>query len=407
MRIPPVVKVAAASLLAAGACLAFGAQNPEFRRAWEGVKEFYAAGLQKNRIAGSSLMVMHDNQIMAMEIRGLANIETRQPVERNTIYHWASITKTLTGIAIMQLRDRGLLRLDDPIVKYVPELRDVHDPFGDTSEITIRHLMTHSAGFRAPTWPWGGDKDWQPHEPRFWSQLVAMMPYTEVLFKPGSKYSYSNPGIIFLGRVIEYFSHDDYEVYIDKNIFKPLEMHRSYFDATPYHLLKDRARSYYLREDKWVPARFDVDTGITVSNGGLNAPFDDMAKYLNFLVGDPSRQGIHDQVLKRASLEEMFQPQVEIERRGNESDSIGLIFFVEEHAGKRFVAHSGSQNGFVSHFYIHQPSRTACLVAFNTDAGSPGKDQPPSARMLDRELRDYLIKNVFPTFGVAGSGARR
>ena len=65
-----------------------------------------------------------------------------------------------------------------------------------------------------------------------------MLPFTEILFKPGSKYSYSNLGIVFLGQIIERLSGDDYEVYVDKNILKPLEMHRSYFDATPYHLLK-------------------------------------------------------------------------------------------------------------------------------------------------------------------------
>lgn len=80
----------------------------------------------------------------------------------------------------MQLRDRGLLKLDDPVVKYVPELRSAHNPFGDMSEITVRHLMTHSAGFRNPTWTWrDGSKDWQPFEPRGWAQLVAMMPLFE------------------------------------------------------------------------------------------------------------------------------------------------------------------------------------------------------------------------------------
>ncbi len=84
--------------------------------------------------------------------------------------------------------------------------------------------MTHSAGFRGATWPWGGDKPWHPFEPTSWSQLVAMFPYTEVEFQPGSRHSYSNPGIIFLGIIIERLTGDDYEVYIDKNVLKPLEM---------------------------------------------------------------------------------------------------------------------------------------------------------------------------------------
>ena len=368
-------------------------------------KTFYEQGMRKNGIVGSSFMLIQDGQVIAQEFFGLANQEKQQLVDENTIYHWASITKTFTGIAIMQLRDRGLLKLDDPIIKYVPELKAVHNPFGQMSDITIKHLMTHSAGFRAATWPWGGDKAWQPHEPAEWSQLVAMMPYTEILFKPGSKFSYSNPGIIFLGRVIEQLSGDSFEVYVDKNIFKPLEMYRSYFDATPYHLLKHRSASYWLKEGKLSPARFDVDTGITVSNGGLNAPLPDMVKYIGFLSGDVRRQAIYDQVLKRSSLEEMFQPQIPIasteviEPSGqNRKDSMGLTFFIEDNFNQHFIGHSGSQNGFISHFYLRPDTRMAYVVAFNTQATATEKDQNQDTRRLDREIKDYVFQNIFPLF---------
>jgi len=368
-------------------------------------KTLYDQGMRKNGIVGSSFMLIQDGQVIAQEFFGLANQEKQQPVDENTIYHWASITKTFTAIAIMQLRDRGLLKLEDPIVKYLPELNAVHNPFGPMSELTLKHLMTHSSGFRGATWPWGGDKDWQPHEPREWSQIVAMLPYTEILFKPGSKFSYSNLGIIFLGRVIEQLSGDDYEVYIDKNIFKPLEMYRSYFDSTPQYLLKNRSASYWVKEGKTTPARFDVDTGITVSNGGLNAPLTDMTKYVNFLVGDARRQPTYDQVLKRSSLEEMFQPQISItssemvEPQGqNRKDAMGLSFFIEDNYGQHFIGHSGGQNGFISHFYLRPDTRTAYLIAFNTHATSTEKDSGQDTRRLDREIKDYLFQNIFPLF---------
>ena len=368
-------------------------------------KTFYDQAMRKNGIVGSSLMMIQDNQVIAQEFFGLANQEKQIPVDENTIYHWASITKTFTGIAIMQLRDRGLLKLDDPIIKYLPELKAVHNPFGDMSEITIKHLMTHSAGFRAATWPWSGDKDWQPHEPTHWSQLVAMMPYTEILFKPGSKFSYSNLGIIFLGHIIELISGDNYEVYIDKNIFKPLEMYRSYFDSTPYHLTKYLSHSYYLKEGKLTPARYDVDTGITVSNGGLNAPLPDMVKYINYLMGDVKRQGVYDQILKQSSLQEMFKPQLVIEPGSipeqvgqNRKDSIGLTFFIEENFGMRFVGHSGSQNGFITHFYIRPDTRTAYIIAFNTQATATEKDSSQDTRRLDREIKEYIFQKIFPLF---------
>ncbi len=381
-------------------------QSPRnFAQVRRDFKLFYDQSMRKHGIVGSSFMLVQDGQVIAQEFFGLANQEKQQPVDENTIYHWASITKTFTGIAIMQLRDRGLLKLDDPIVKYLPELKAVHNPHGDMSQITIKHLMSHTSGFRGPTWPWGGDKDWQPHEPTEWSQLVAMMPYTEILFKPGSKFSYSNPGIIFLGRVIELLTGDDYEVYIDKNIFKPLEMYRSYFDATPYHLLRYRSHSYYLKEGKLTPGRFDVDTGITVSNGGLNAPLTDMVRYINFLMGDLKRQAIYDQVLKRLSLEEMFQPQISIEPSAitqpegqNRKDAMGLTFFIEDNFGQHFIGHSGGQNGFISHFYLRPDTHTAYIVAFNTHATPTEKDSSQDTRKLDREIKDYLFQKIFPLF---------
>lgn len=383
-------------------------QTPKnFAQARREFKTFYDQGMRKHGIVGSSFMLVQDGQVIAQEFFGLANQEKQQAVDENTIYHWASITKTFTAIAIMQLRDRGLLKLEDPIIKYLPELKAVHNPFGQMSDITIKHLMTHSAGFRAATWPWGGDKDWQPHEPREWSQLVAMMPYTEILFKPGSKFSYSNPGIIFLGRVIESLAGEDYEVYIDKNIFKPLEMYRSYFDATPYHLLKNRSASYWLRDGKLTPARFDADTGITVSNGGLNSPLPDMVKYLTFLTGDVRRQAAFDQVLKRSSLEEMFQPQLNltpgdlVESQGqSRKDAMGLSFFIEDNYGQHFIGHSGSQNGFISHFYFRPDTRLAYIIAFNTHATAGEKAPEQDTRRLDREIKDYLFQNIFPQFSL-------
>src|SRR6476661_10624505 len=252
---------------------------------WPAVERLYHDRVRSAGIVGSSLVIVRDGAILAEATDGYQDLGAKRPVDGNTIYHWASITKTFTGIGIMQLRDRGLLSLDDPVVKYVPELRLAHDPFGDISQVKIRHLMSHSAGFRASTWPWGGDKPWHPFEPTSWEQLVAMLPYTDVQFEPGSKYSYSNPGVIFLGRIIQLLSGDDYEVYITKNILMPLGMQRTFFDRAPYFLRPFRSHSY-VRDDAGLrEAPFDFDTGITVSNGGLNAPFDDMARYLSFLIG--------------------------------------------------------------------------------------------------------------------------
>lgn len=365
-------QVAAALLTLAAAIAAPAvADEPAFDTALREFRELHSAEVRRAGIAGSSFYVVRGGQTVAADHLGEQDAEAHVAVDARTIYHWASVTKTMTGIAIMQLRDRGLLSLDDPIVKYVPELAAVHNVHGDTGAITIRQLMSHSAGFRSGTWPWR-DHDWQPFEPADWSQLVAMLPYTQVEFKPGTRFGYSNPGIVYLGQVIERLSGEDYEIYVDKNILKPLGMHNSYFDRTPPHLLPHRSHSYYIRDGKRMAAPFDVDTGVTVSNGGLNAPMPDMAKYAAFLLGDPARSADYDRVLKRSSIEEMWQPQIPAgedftQGRMAKTTESALSFFVDRSGAVRFVGHNGDQNGFRAYLSLCPDQGIGSLLAFNTE----------------------------------------
>ena len=405
-------------------------QTDKFK-AFDGV---YQKELKDAGIAGSSFIFLKDGKTILERHYGSANLEKNQPADEHTIYHWASNTKPFTGIAIMQLRDRGLLKLDEPVTKYLPELREVHNPHGSMDGITIRHLMTHSAGFRSSTWPWDKGEDWEPFEPTEYSQLVSMLPFTEILFKPGSKFGYSNPGIIFLGRIIEKLTGDDYEVYVDKNILKPLGMYSSYFDATPYHLLKHRSHSYYMHDGKRSEARFDANTGITVSNSGLNSPISDMVKYLNFLTGNPlsivdadsaheatrtskiknpkskiqngivaaasadgvvrKKQAIYDGVLKRASLEEMWKPQLPttVDANGNSgfTTDIGLIYFLNRRDGRTFLGHGGDQNGFISYLDFEPATRQATIIVFNTNVIYP--DGTPAEKDVVSRLRNEIRK---------------
>src|SRR5580692_2017883 len=252
--------------------------------------QHFDAVLSQHGVVGGGIAIVHMHEPATQLFYGKARKDTQQPIDGETSYNWASITKTMTAIAILQLRDRGKLSLDDSAVRYVPELRQVHDEFGPIDAITIRDLLTHSAGFRNPTWPWDCDDaancDWQPFEPTQWAQVAAMLPYTQVAFRPGSRWSYSNLGYVFLGQIIERISGDDFEVYIDKNILKPLEMHSSYFDRAPFFLESHVSASYLRAGSKLTPQPFNFDTGITTSNSGLKAPITDMEKYLRFLIGD-------------------------------------------------------------------------------------------------------------------------
>jgi CubicO group peptidase (beta-lactamase class C family) len=334
-------------------------------------------------------------QVLASELHGHADMGAGRPVTDQTIFHWASSTKTLTGIAVLQLRDQGLISLDEPVVRWLPELRDVHAPFGPIEEVTIRRLLSHTAGFRSSTWPWGGDQPWHPFEPERWEQLAVMMPWTELLFEPGSRFGYSNPGIVFLARIVELVSGEPWEAYVEKRILRPLGMRRSYFRHTPPHLAPYRSNAYILEGGDAVPRGPDFDPGVTVSNSGLNAPIRDLVRYLAFLSGS-----LDVPVLARSSLEEMWTPVVPVGEGaawGEPHEEMGLAFFVARQPDGRVVGHAGQQWSHLSFFYLDPDTGAGAIGVLNTD-GAPGPDRSLDARALINEIRARLVAEVFPLF---------
>lgn len=373
-----------------GAQMDIKAQSGLTDDVWQEIQNFYEQKLADYEVVGGSMIFLENGEIQNSIFKGYANLELKQKIDENTIFHWASITKTLTAVAVMQLRDRGEIALDDPLIKYLPELSGIHNPFGEMNEITIRMALSHSTGLRNSTWPWGGSEDWHPFEPTTWDQLVAMFPYTEVNFKPGTQHSYSNPAIIFLGKIIEQVTGDPYEVYVDKNILKPLGMHHSYFNHTPYHLLEKRSNSYSIRDGLPQPRGLDFHTGITTSNGGLNASLADMVKYLNFLAGADEKMNSFE-VLKRSSIHELWQPELLIDEEDEVTSVAALSFFIEEFDGMRVVGHTGTQWSFYSFFYIHPESGTAVISVTNSD----GKHDMHKFR---DEVSHHLFKEYFTRY---------
>ncbi len=396
------------------ATLLFGLVPSPTRAQNEPLHQRFEALLAQHKIVGGAVAILHPADPPAEYFYGLMRNNTHHRIDAATAYNWASITKTMTAIAILQLRDRGRLSLADPAVRYIPELRQVHDPFGPVDAITIRDLLTHSAGFRNPTWPWDCDDpancDWQPFEPTRWAQVAAMLPYTHIAFKPGTQWSYSNLGYVFLGQIIERLTGDDFEVYIDKNILKPLGMTQSYFDRSPYFLESHVSASYLRAGDKLTEQPFNFDTGITTSNSGLKAPITDMEKYVRFLLGDPS----NDFVLKRASLQEAWTGVLPVAEQDHtataytrDAPKMGLGFFVLTRNGHRYVYHDGDQGGFSSEMFLDPERHAAAILVVNTtDTGAPAPSalhpesntEPEPTTDLRLTLREELIDHVFPTW---------
>jgi CubicO group peptidase (beta-lactamase class C family) len=395
----PTSQLIRAALAAAVVSTPIAAQRPA---AWTDFTKLFQTYVDSDKVVGASVVALKAGKETGRYDAGFADRSANVRVDSQTIFHWGSITKSLTAISIMQLRDRGKLSLDDKIVRWVPELRAIHDPYGMIDSITIRMLLSHTAGFQNPTWPYGSGQPWEPFEPTTWNQLVAMMPYQQLVFKPGSRYGYSNPGFIYLARVIEQITGDPWDAYVQKNIFAPLEMHRSSFRTTPYFLASHRSHNYYVRRDSTSPGTTtivdngaDFDPGITSPNGAWNAPVSDLVKYVAFLtnavVPGMTRER-YDVVLERASLEEMWKPGMPMSQ-GYESapnEWMGLSFFVVDRGGQRILGHTGSQAGFRSFYYFDPVTQTGVVAVFNTtNSAAP-------ASKLQRQVVDAALALLKP-----------
>ena len=343
--------------------------------AWNAFVGAFDAYARADGVVGGQVTVVRGGRMLVEHAYGLGDRERGTPPDPRAVYHWASITKTLTAIAIMQLRDRGRLTLDDPISRYVPELRQVHDSFGSMDAGTLRMLLSHSAGFQNPTWPYGEGRTWEPFEPTRWEQLVAMMPYQELGFAPGSRFGYSNPAFVYLARVIEQLTGDPWAVYVQKNIWTPLGLTRSFVGTSPYHLAAVRAPSYTVHQDGGRahtdanPREFDP--GITIPNSGWNAPVGDLGTFLAFLThadgGDTAVARRYDGVLRHATLEEMWRPVVPLAAGGSSLDqAFGLSFYLYRRGGTTVVGHTGEQSGFRSFIFFDPATTLGVIGVINT-----------------------------------------
>ena len=386
-----ILVLAASSTLAAQRTRTTAAAPPA---AWTSFTQLFDSAAHGDSIVGAAVLLVRDGHVIAHHEYGWGARARGQRITERSIFHYGSITKTLTAIAIMQLRDRGRLTLDDRVTSYIPELRQVHDPYGSMDSVTIRMLMSHSAGFQNPTWPYKQGKPWEPFEPTTWNQLVAMMPYQEVSFKPGSRYSYSNPGFIYLARIIETQTGAPWATYVQKNILSPLKLDRSYFGVTPYYLSADRSANYTLVHDSAGAEHLqdngrEFDPGITIPNGGWNAPLADLATYLAFLTdatnGDTALQTRYDTVLRRSSFAEMWRPLYPTTPdTAAHPESMGLSFFIVPRGNATLIGHTGSQAGFLAFMYFNPATKAAIVAAFNTtDDTLPDTQQPAFATIRE------------------------
>ena len=279
------------------------------------VREF----AERSHVPGVAYGIIVDGRLAHVGTAGYRELSSRSPVDTATVFRIASMTKSFTAAAILQLRDAGRLSLDDPAERYVPELAGLRYPTADAPKITIRHLLTHSAGFPEDN-PWG-DQQLAVTDERMSRMMRSGIPFSTA---PGTGYEYSNYGFAILGRIVANVSGQPYSRYITEHVLRPLGMHATTLESAavpPAHL----AHGYRRQDDAWLEEK-QLPDGAFGPMGGMLTSINDLARWVGFMLDAwPPRDGDDRGPLRRASRREMQQVARYVGASAARDDSSGAL----------------------------------------------------------------------------------
>ncbi|NCW43999.1 MAG: class A beta-lactamase-related serine hydrolase [Gemmatimonadaceae bacterium] len=362
----PLSRILALALLATAATAATaGAQSsvappPAFdlpdraerlARAIPAVDSVMRAFMQRSRVPGIAYGIIVDGKLWHVAAHGLREVPTGARVDTSSVFRIASMTKSFTALAILQLRDAGRLSLDDPAEKYVPQLKGLRYPTSDAPRITVRHLLTHSAGFPEDN-PWG-DQQLAASDEDLSRMIREGIPFSNA---PGIAYEYSNFGFAILGRIVVNVSGMPYARYVRDRVLRPLGMSSTTLEArdVPANRL---AHGYRLQDGQWLEEP-PLPDGSFGAMGGMLTSSADLSRWVGLMLSAwPPRDGAESPVLKRSSLREMQQlwrnagATVSRTANGFALNSGGYAYGLRVSQNCLFnhiVAHSGGLPGFGS-----------------------------------------------------------
>ena len=267
---------------------------PEIDRMMKGFAE-------RQHVPGIAYGIVVDGRVVHVGTAGHREVAARAPVDTGTVFRIASMTKSFTAAAILQLRDEGRLSLDDPAERYVPELAALRPAASDAPKITIRHLLTHSAGFPEDN-PWG-DQQLAATDAEMSRMMREGIPFSTA---PGTAYEYSNYGFAILGRIIANVSGMPYPRYLREKVLRPLGMNATTLEAADVPAQR-LAHGYRRQDERWLEEK-QLPDGAFGPMGGMLTSVSDLGRWVGFMLDAwPARDGPDAGPLRRSSRREMQQ----------------------------------------------------------------------------------------------------
>jgi len=335
-----------------------------------------AAQFAQDGVGGVSIGVVSANKLVWSKHYGYADAEAKRVADDNTDYRVGSITKQFTALALLQLVERGAMRLTDPLEKYVPEVKQVKSPPAGTPPITVLQVATMHAGLaREPdcaNHSVGTNAEWQ-------RIVLRCLPETSYVNEPGTTYLYSNIGYATLGLAIERAGQQPFIEQVSQRILSPLGMSRSAMDATP--AVRANLAHGYQRSQSGAASSAAGDReldgrGYRVPNGALFSTINDLARFVAWELGD-GPPGILKRETQDANYARAFFSSPAM------TSGYGVGFQISRRGDVVMLGHGGSTAGYHSAVLVHRPTHLGVIVLRNCDS-CPVDAGPVAARVLEQ-----------------------
>lgn len=328
-------------------------------------------------LPGISIAIISDQDLLYANGFGYSDCDLKNPAISTTLYRIASITKTFTCTAIMQLRDRGLLDLDDTVSRHLPWFR-INQKFPESPDITIWHLMTHTSGLpREAAFPY-----WTDHDFPSMDEIKQTLSEQYTIHAAADHYDYSNLGISLLGEIIENVSGQSYSEYIRTQILEPLQMRDTYVKLNQQ--VEDRlARCYSIkRRDgsrKIIPV---ADTQGLTAAANMSSNVLDLSKFIAFNLSAYSN--VDQNMIKKSTLKEMHRVQW---INDYWASARGIGYSIRKIDNRNVVSHSGWIEAFRSHILFCPDNKIGIVVMTNADDATPSYFADNIFRILTQEMK--------------------
>jgi len=335
-----------------------GQSRRSWREALARIEERIPRAMEENKVPGLSMVLIEDAKVAWRGVFGVKDAATKAPVDHDTMFESASMSKPVFAYAVMKLVEDRKLDLDRPLTAYTPERFLKGDPRLDL--ITARHALSHTTGF--PNWR----SDAEP---------------LKIQFAPGSKWSYSGEGYSYLQSVVARLTGRPIEPYMKANLFAPFAMASSGYLWTPEFAGRMARPHGTVGNPKDNKKSAVADVARYGSSGALLATPSDYAKFLIEVI-DPKPPDAFR--LSRDSLKEMTRPQVKVDAYLFKS-SWALGWQIRHSANGDFICHGGDNDGFHAMCAASMERKSGVVIMTNGENGW---------QLIQRQLMDDLIRDV-------------